>query len=148
MIGYFSFLLGVNTGEKVHPWLFFHLLLTSFFLRDILVCLIFGSALHSVFLVVLLVALVVGLAGGVLGLVLEVVGGVRDLFLGVLGRVADLLAELAGLVAGLALAVLDPDVVVQCGGISQHGHVWDREVACALVDFEEIGRHGNRGELE
>lgn len=79
-----------------------------------------------------------------LDLVSSLVGSILDLILGVLGSIVDLLADLAGRVAGGATAILDPDIVVQGGGISQPCDVGDRQVTGALVDLEEIVGKSNR----
>lgn len=71
-------------------------------------------------------------------------GSILDLGLGVLGGIIDLLADLAGRVAGGAAAVLDPDVIVQGGGISEPGDIGDRQVTGALVDLEEVVGNSNR----
>lgn len=79
-----------------------------------------------------------------LDLVGSLVGSILQIMLGVLSSIVDLLADFAGRVASGAAAVLDPDVVVQGGCISEPGDVGDCQVASALVDLEEVVGDSNR----
>ncbi len=69
------------------------------------------------------------------------------LVLGVLGGVVDILANLASVICSWTLCILDPDIIVESGCISEPGDVRECQVSGQFVNLEEVVGKSNCSRL-